>query len=827
MMAKKMNEIQSALAILEQALQPSKITPEEISSFLKKFEVPDSLLGLYPVARRLMTIAPSLHRSDLKSHGFESHLRIAEAISALPDLAIPDFRNQPSAEHPTAFRGLYGPNPLYTLLGHDCANTILRRQYAVLVACFIPAYWRWRPLVENLPTYLPTKAGRTVRRFGELVWKPKKGTTGKIPLPGLEAILTQLPSQPTPFNKYADSIKSIIEHAQYLGLSEVEWESLSVLYAVFFGLVPDERTAKEVRRQQQRINGGSDIVGAFGEALPLIVPASFCGNEDVIVSIAQVTQKIDEGDGQTKHAPLVEFRIRSKEPVFSTRDDWLLILINRNRSDAYALDNQLFPFAFDVPNPHDAKHLLAELSKQTPPEARVIFLLLLVFVGLPRSETGRLQLTTGASLAANGSPTLNLRTRTVITKTFSAQSDMRLAKTTPERRVDRQSDFSLRLSRELARLLEAFISAHAIKPGAPVFANADKVIQDAMNLLNSLNRQHGTRLTMNRVAALRYVLIANKSDEAVAVLATGAFDARGYEPATYSSISHANLDHVVAQVTNHLCDLGGLGSGWRLKDLKDALQGASGSRLTPSIESMRELTANLKHSAKIAWQTRMHGQELIVMHNAFTNYVYASLVVGLGFRDVGHPILHRALIDSEGWCLISDKDDDTYYHTRMIRLPCVVASLIKELQYHNELLAQRLMDISWPEGMHLLRKTEQPLVKRSELLEQLKKDPLLFFWLDPTGLRLVISPERLLSLLPSWGLKSNSGRHFFRSRMRDIGCPDSTVRALMGHWRHGEEIFGRFSFINPRSISQALERWVEPMLADVGWTHLESPLRKH
>ena len=828
-MSEDLNNHQSALV---EALEPYPITHEDIGGFMREFQVPASLLGLYPVARRLLDVLPLMHRQDVPQKRADTHMRVAEAISSVPDLNIKGFRLHPDANHPGAFRGLYSSNPLYCMLGHGCGKHALRRQNAVLVAAFIPAYWEWIPKTEDR-MYLREAAGRAVRRMGDFAWRPKGSDGEKVHLPALEAALKLLPLKPTPVKDYFNFLNDVIASVGNLGASDIELTTLEFLKYVFAGLVPGTKEADKQQSNAER-EGGGGIVGNFLLPLPMVFTSSPGGEDEVQISHEETGMPGYSGSdsGQVKKPPVVELIVRPQDPVYSSREDFLLVLGNRHRCEALALDNQMFWFSMDTLNPHDIACLLKELAglaNRGQLDTGVAYLVLALYAGLPRPELLRLRRMKTTKVDLSVGPTLHLGRRALQVKTLSAHHSMRLPKSLEGNRRKHDSVLEIRLPSAVTDLLKSFCELRMVKDDTLLFGDTEETIRQSREILDGINSLHGTRLTLNRVDAIRYTLMANFEDEAAAILGTGRPTDRGYEPATYSAWTHAALDTLIAQTTTHVSDLAGLGPAWKLSMRKEnVLDVTAGSRLVPDFQAVQAFVAKMKDRIDHACKGGLGLLDIVAMHNAYVRYVYAYLIVGVGMRPVSHPFPHPVFVDSDGWALFSDKDDDSHYHTRLICLTRFVSALLRELQEHNRLLAQRLALISWQEGTHLLRSPAPKLKRqRSANLADSASDPRLFFLLDSCGRRIPISPSSALADLGSLGLKDNAGRHFLRTTLRERGCPDQLVRAMLGHWRIGEEPHGKFSSLDPLSTKTAIEKWVEPLLAECSWTVIRSPLWKN
>jgi hypothetical protein len=97
-------------------------------------------------------------------------------------------------------------------------------------------------------------------------------------------------------------------------------------------------------------------------------------------------------------------------------------------------------------------------------------------------------------------------------------------------------------------------------------------------------------------------------------------------------------------------------------------------------------------------------------------------------------------------------------------------------------------------------------------------EPCLF--LGPDLEPLLVRPKTLEPLLNRYlNIRANTHRRFLRTELVERGCPPEVVDAFIGHWHLGEEPFGAFSSFNFEEYVAQLQRYLDPLLRDIGLTH--------
>jgi len=195
-----------------------------------------------------------------------------------------------------------------------------------------------------------------------------------------------------------------------------------------------------------------------------------------------------------------------------------------------------------------------------------------------------------------------------------------------------------------------------------------------------------------------------------------------------------------------------------------------------------------------------------------TVYTVAMLGFATGYRAVHDPLLQEAEIDREsGFAVISDKDDDSFYNARIIWLPDICLRQFALYQNHLFALQRWLFDHNLP----LFFKSRE---KASTGRQTDRENPALFF-LESNADDLPVQPKLLKKLLAetSYQLPINANRHYLRTNLMNMGCPQEVVSAFLGHWERGEEPWGRYSGLSPIVYRKELAKHLVKLIGNDGW----------
>lgn len=195
-------------------------------------------------------------------------------------------------------------------------------------------------------------------------------------------------------------------------------------------------------------------------------------------------------------------------------------------------------------------------------------------------------------------------------------------------------------------------------------------------------------------------------------------------------------------------------------------------------------------------------ESFIAFHNLYTAYVVWMLGTATALRATTKSLIHLSDIDPVlGVACYRDKDTARPYHARLIWVPDLVIRQLRHYENHR-----RRVD-----GELLVRGIQSPVEPGYYLSPGHK----------PIELRPMLMVEQVKPTLP---MPANAHRRYMRTTLIERGCAVETVDAMLGHWSIGEEPWARESSFDWREHLAELRRHVSPILEELGWKVIESPL---
>lgn len=163
------------------------------------------------------------------------------------------------------------------------------------------------------------------------------------------------------------------------------------------------------------------------------------------------------------------------------------------------------------------------------------------------------------------------------------------------------------------------------------------------------------------------------------------------------------------------------------------------------------------------------------------------------------------------FAVISDKDDEEFYNSRIIWLPDCCMQQLDLYHEHLDLFYEWLFFY------------DQKLFYqvREEVVTGRHKDrcnPSLFvIWKNKDN---PLQPKVMKHLVNNvrYDLPGNANRHYLRTRLLARRCPVEIIDAFMGHWSRGLECpWGRFSGLSPLDYRQELSHHIVGLMKEDGW----------
>lgn len=362
-------------------------------------------------------------------------------------------------------------------------------------------------------------------------------------------------------------------------------------------------------------------------------------------------------------------------------------------------------------------------------------------------------------------------------------------------------------------------------------------LDDKLNLLiNSLNRTHGTALTLNRIGNVIPGLIAQlaPNDEVMSVYFSGR-SPNQHNPAVYSAVPVRRLQYLFSDACDRVYEQAQIPRNSTRSSYFPTLVSSNdefvGSFHVPTMTTLQQ-TINSLHK-EIKRIKTIGGTSPHELHNAYTAYVLLFLMATTAIRAVRQPIPSAFNIDkATGSCFVSEKDTDGYQNARLVWMHPSLIKQLEEYERHVVRLRQHLAlvnagaldKLDARRGIFQLNSAQSPnRSKDHEILEI--KIPFLFMLSEYGSYPIEIEPKRIEELLgENWKLRLVSLRHFIRTELMHSGCSGVVINALLGHAERGESPWGNFSTLPPILWRNQLEQHIQPIFDRLNFKVVESPL---
>jgi hypothetical protein len=353
-----------------------------------------------------------------------------------------------------------------------------------------------------------------------------------------------------------------------------------------------------------------------------------------------------------------------------------------------------------------------------------------------------------------------------------------------------------------------------------LFSQTDEIYQEAIQqLLIKLNSQTLSRFTLKRIESdLSHHLYHTCRDWVEVSLITGVMHDQSDVAIHYAAPQMEQLYNAYGQTCNQLMNSIFEELSWPelpvpIPAMKQCVQAELrfGCRTLLKPDSVRELVQNLKTRYNECIRQVGTSNYLVEMHNTFTLYVMLMLHFTTGYRAVKDPLYSFSHIDLKtGLVVISDKDSDDWYHSRLAWLPQQVCDQLLMYAEHCRLLSQRLMILNRHLADSILTSDSTPFL----------------FLLDEQFQQVTLRPaelkKRLVTFFP---VPINVNRAYLRNRLRDMGVDGEVVRLFMGHWDMGQEPYSRNSSLSPLEFKRVIEDPITKIFKADGWSVLRGICR--
>lgn len=346
------------------------------------------------------------------------------------------------------------------------------------------------------------------------------------------------------------------------------------------------------------------------------------------------------------------------------------------------------------------------------------------------------------------------------------------------------------------------VDAYEIKPG-PLQQQAAAWLRDQVI-------QTSARLTLSAVGQWMFRrLVEQRRDHALASLATGRPHLLADTGLHYLHVPMGDLVRWIRQEQDRAWGalqqvdprLGETGDAHPASAIEpDASDIGVGAPIVPLDRTVQALAHSLDQALTHARSTPLADDALLILHNAFTQYVHALLRFSLGLRDVGQPLPHWNQIDGHhGVVLLSDKDDVAASATRLAPLCTTALEQLRVYARHARATLTRLTPetlITPPPVLFYLRRVRGQLERLDRPTQEM---------------------HAALKQVTGYTLPRNTSRHWLRSRLVQTGLSGELIEFFMGHWQRGAEPWGRYSALPARRVIESLRDPIEQLVCEAGF----------
>lgn len=362
----------------------------------------------------------------------------------------------------------------------------------------------------------------------------------------------------------------------------------------------------------------------------------------------------------------------------------------------------------------------------------------------------------------------------------------------------------------------------------------EQVIQQASNQLKSINKEHRTRLTINKVKNYISHFLTHKGRDTALIDVLTEQPINHQSALPYFNVSQYDLYSCQHDFIEHLTNMldedlfYGRYACQFFTLLEDKLTGywdkQTGSALAVSKIRLKDVVSTLRDRLQTQIDDRRLDdfESMVEMHNTFTDYLYIMLSISSGYRPVSEPFGRLNHIDTmTKKFFISDKENHQDTQGRFIYLPDTANEQIQEYDHFLQKNTSILCRLDNPLG-HIYQSILKSNIGLIVYLNFDKEtDRITEVSLNKNYLH-----ERLSKHI---NLPMNWHRHFIRSfQFIEEGLysiqeysEDSFGHDIIGAWMGHADALG-FDFYNrysglKRSELRRFSRYLDEVLKDIGF----------
>ncbi len=784
--------------------------------------------NLAAILKRLHTLLISGNRttSDLPGKVFQ-WLILCEFINTIRneiESSIPGFCKIGKEPFTPPLRGYYGTNPLSVALWCRVSDAALRERY-LLLQSFLCASHYYASLFSD------TKQ--------KLVESAKEGAclaARKLANPEFSSKLLEFPAAVVSFHSYRDLIDPIVKDPKS------EFHNLGH----FYDLAIERKAAHARTRYGKSLKIDDNDNYPYIEELPEIDFSEESegkpGDKIKIFTVTGVDRRTLQEQERNLCSPL-EFNSRRSMVVLEKPGPDPSGGLSRGQqflqakvvSSVIKMKNQRLVTDWERLNAHEIETFLSgilQLSSQEGNIARVpccelaAFLTIVFWISASPESVKECDLLPGAARHGEGLGVLwgdsssrhwVVRPRVPLQSVVSPAALERQALPPAER-------YTLPIPELAAHVMERHLSR--IKPGygaVKIFGRSlDAYLVASAEFFSTLRKATGGRQNLHRISLHLHYMIARlpNQDITVAMAITGRNDLLGAVPNHYTAISVTTLGGTYKEACTGIMN----DAGMQLHKEGDGPAAVRsdryvGSRFVPKDTTILKLVRDIRNRLQTARDKIRSGKSSpLLLHNDITVYTVMMIGFATGYRATRDPLLQKAEMDrTTGFGVISDKDGDDLYHSRIIWLPEFCFKQLDHYQEHLSVFENWLF--AHNQELFFASRQKEVTGRRSE-----RKIPSLFFVRN--DMRAIdIRPKYMQTLLKilNYDLPVNANRHYLRTSLLQRGCPVEVINAFMGHWETGVEPWGTYSGLSPSSYRRELSLHLVMLMEDDRW-RLESGL---
>lgn len=313
-----------------------------------------------------------------------------------------------------------------------------------------------------------------------------------------------------------------------------------------------------------------------------------------------------------------------------------------------------------------------------------------------------------------------------------------------------------------------------------------------------------SRFTIHKVRSyLHRQIIADSHDVVAASMLSGVPCLSANTPLYYSQYDSTYLRTVYCRsvrrvlVGVYAC----VGLEALIPDVSEVAGAAVGARNCLRLDAVRANLAALL--AVLRKRPRNDLRQLVHWHNCLTLWTVQMFLMATGCRAIRNPLKLVDEFDSRwGHGALGDKGADDGHMSRLAILPDLLARQLRAYDAHCVAIVERLK-------AHL---PGQSVPTFGFFLRLTGNETLLFDEIRPRHVSEVMRQVEGYTPHPM-----NAFRKLVRTELAERGCPPETLAAYMGHWLQGEEPQDIFSSFCPHTYVDSLQRYLLPMMKELGW----------